>query len=155
MALFQVCKATRRDKKDDARLSYVFSHLPQVPTIDAMSQKPTDSKPQRPKDRGGAISELNVAIDALHLAEQTSRITPIKAVFASVDTLLTTIRVCPLLSYNDYAPGSRIARTRRMMNWVVPSSGYLVPISAERLTGGQTERKRTSSVSPCMMRWIS
>jgi hypothetical protein len=57
-----------------------------------------DAKPQRPKDRDGAISALNVAIDALHLAEETSRITPIKVVFSSVDTLLATIRVRLLLS---------------------------------------------------------
>jgi hypothetical protein len=64
-------------------------------------QQPVDAVPQRPKDRDGAISALNVAIDALKLAEKTSRITPIKAVFASVDTLLATIRVRLLLFCND------------------------------------------------------
>jgi hypothetical protein len=69
--------------------------------MDTKPQQPIGAKPQRPNDRDGAISALNVAIDALHLAEKSSRITPIKAAFASVDTLLATIRVCLLLFYND------------------------------------------------------
>jgi hypothetical protein len=60
-----------------------------------------DAKPQQPMDRDGAISALNVAIDALKLAEETSRITPIKTVFSSVNILLATIRVRLLLFCND------------------------------------------------------
>jgi hypothetical protein len=60
-----------------------------------------DAKPQRPKDRDGAISELNVAIDALKVAEETSRITPIKTIFALLDILLATIKVRLLLVCND------------------------------------------------------
>jgi hypothetical protein len=69
--------------------------------MDARPQQPIDAKPQRLKDRDGVISALNVAIDALKLAEETSRITPIKTVFGSVDILLATIRVRLLLVCND------------------------------------------------------
>jgi hypothetical protein len=49
---------------------------------------------QRPKERE---ADLNAAIQALNLAK-TSSIPPAKAVFGSVAVLLTTIRVCSILS---------------------------------------------------------
>jgi len=54
---------------------------------------------QRPKERDGALSSLNMAIDALNLAKELSSVTPAKAVFGTVGVLLTMIRVCPLLFY--------------------------------------------------------
>jgi len=61
-----------------------------------------DGKPQRPKDRAGAISALKAAIEAVDLTlEKTSSIAPAKTAFNSVSTLLTTIRVCFLLLCND------------------------------------------------------
>jgi hypothetical protein len=69
--------------------------------MDTKPQQPIDAKPQRPKDQDGAISALNVAINALHRAEKSSRITPIKTVFGSVDILLATIRVRLLLVCNN------------------------------------------------------
>jgi hypothetical protein len=48
---------------------------------------------QRPGERSGVVSTLNVTIDALDLAEETSSITPAKAVFGSVSILLTMIKV--------------------------------------------------------------
>ena len=61
-----------------------------------------DAKSQRPKGRGGALSSLNMAIEALNLAKEISSITPAKAAFGSVGVLLTMIRVRSLLpqSYN-------------------------------------------------------
>ena len=50
-----------------------------------------------PKDREGAISVLNAAIEALDLAK-TSSTTPVKTVFCSFAILLTTIRVSFLFS---------------------------------------------------------
>ena len=50
-------------------------------------------EPQKGKDTG-----LNATIDALNLAKATSSITPAKASFGSVSTLLTTIKV-PLPIY--------------------------------------------------------
>jgi hypothetical protein len=88
-------EATRRDTS-----LYLSSHLPRVPTMDTRPQQPIDAKPQRPKDRDGAISALNVAIDALHLAEKSSKITPIKTVLLR-STFFSTIRVRLLLFYND------------------------------------------------------
>lgn len=50
----------------------------------------TDSPPR--KGRDGAISALNVSIEALNLAQEISSITPAKAVFGSVSVLLVKIR---------------------------------------------------------------
>jgi len=47
---------------------------------------------QRPKARDDVLSSLNVAIDALNLAEVSS-ITPVKAVFGPASVLLTEIKV--------------------------------------------------------------
>jgi len=52
-----------------------------------------DTKSQRPKGRDGALSSLNVVIEALNLAKEISGITPAKAAFGSVGVLLTMIRV--------------------------------------------------------------
>jgi len=54
-------------------------------------------KSQRPKERDGVLSSLNVAIDGLNLAKEASSITPAKAIFSSVSVLLTMIRVSFLL----------------------------------------------------------
>jgi len=53
---------------------------------------------QRPKERGGTISSLNVAIEAMNLAKEVSSITPAKAVFGTVSALLAMIRVCCILT---------------------------------------------------------
>ena len=50
-----------------------------------------DPKSQRRRD--GALSSLNVAIEAVNLAKDISSITPAKAVFGSVGVILTMIRV--------------------------------------------------------------
>jgi len=60
-----------------------------------------DSKSQRPKRRDGAISPLNVAIEALNLAKEVSSVTPAKAVFGSVSAILAMIRVRFLRLCND------------------------------------------------------
>jgi len=52
-----------------------------------------DINSQRPKGRGGILSSLTVAIEATNLAKEISSITPAKAVFGSVNVLLTMIRV--------------------------------------------------------------
>jgi len=71
----------------------VTSQLPRVLTMDA--------KTQRPKDREGAISALNVAVEALNLIKEVASVTPAKAAFGSVSVLLTMIRVCLALLCND------------------------------------------------------
>jgi len=48
--------------------------------------------------RDNVLSSLDMAIDALNLAENVSRILPAKAVFGTVSSLLAMIRVCSLLS---------------------------------------------------------
>ena len=60
-----------------------------------------DATPQRPKGRDGALSLLNAAIEALNIANDLSSITPAKAVFSSVGTLLTMIRVRVSLFSDD------------------------------------------------------
>ena len=47
----------------------------------------------QPKNREGALSSLNVAIDIVNLAKEVSDITPAKAAFGTVSILLTMIRV--------------------------------------------------------------
>jgi len=58
------------------------------------------AKSQKPKLREGAIEELNAAIDATNLAEKVSSIAQAKAVFGSVNALLTLIGVCFLLLFH-------------------------------------------------------
>jgi len=62
--------------------------LPQLPRVYT-----TEAESQRPKERDGAISALNAAIEALNPAKELSSITLAKAVFASVGVILTMIRV--------------------------------------------------------------
>jgi len=51
------------------------------------------TKSQRPKGRENAVSLLNAAIEAINLAENISSVTPAKAVFGTVNVLLTMIKV--------------------------------------------------------------
>ena len=48
---------------------------------------------QRPKEREGVLSALNVFIEASNLAKEISSITPARAVFGSVAVILTMIGV--------------------------------------------------------------
>ena len=52
-----------------------------------------ETKSQKPKWREGVIQEFNAAIEATNLAEKVSSIAQAKAVFGSVNTLLTLIGV--------------------------------------------------------------
>jgi hypothetical protein len=54
-----------------------------------------DEKSQRRRD--GALSLLNVAIEAMNLAKEVSSATPAKAVFGSVSAILVMIKVRLLL----------------------------------------------------------
>ena len=54
---------------------------------------------QRPKERKGTLSSLNVAIDAVNFTKEISGIPLVKAAFDSVSALLTMIRVRYLLVY--------------------------------------------------------
>jgi hypothetical protein len=56
-----------------------------------------DPNSQRPKERDGALSSLNLAIDAVNLAKDIVDIAPAKVVFGSVGFILTRIKVCFLL----------------------------------------------------------
>ena len=58
-------------------------------------------KSQRPKDREGAISALDTAIEDLNLAQKVSSITPAKGGFGTVGILLADIRVYSLLINDD------------------------------------------------------
>ena len=53
-----------------------------------------DTKSQRMKGPDGFLSALNLAIEGLNLAKETSGIAPAKAVFGSVSILLVMIKVC-------------------------------------------------------------
>jgi len=53
----------------------------------------------RQEGRDGALSALNMAIEAMDLAREVSSITPAKAVFGTVCVLLKMIRVRCLFFY--------------------------------------------------------
>ena len=55
------------------------------------------ARSQQPEGREDAIQRLNAAIEATNHAEKVSSIAQAKAVFGSVNTLLTLIGVCVLL----------------------------------------------------------
>ena len=52
-----------------------------------------DVNSQQPKGQDGALSSLNMAIDAINLAKDIVDIAPAKAAFGTVSALLTMIRV--------------------------------------------------------------
>ena len=56
---------------------------------------------QRLKERKGAISALNAAIEALDRAKEVLSVTPAKDVFGSVSVILALIRVSFLLVFVD------------------------------------------------------
>jgi hypothetical protein len=60
-----------------------------------------DVNSQQPKGRDGALSSLNMAIDAINLAKDIVDIAPAKAAFGSVSALLTMIRVRFFLFCSD------------------------------------------------------
>jgi len=70
------------------------------------------AKSQRLKGRDGALSSLNVAIQAVNLAKKDSRITQAKTAFDSVSVLLATIRVGFLLVLIGQPVANAAYRTR-------------------------------------------
>ena len=66
--------------------------------------RPSQANSQRPKERDGVLSTLNVAIETLNLAKEICSITPAKAAFGSVSVLLIMIRVCCFLFFNYRLP---------------------------------------------------
>ena len=58
-----------------------------------------EAKSQRPKEREGAILELDAAIEALNHAKELSSITPAKTVFGFVSVILATIKVSRLMFF--------------------------------------------------------
>ena len=68
-----------------------------------------DAQSQRQKGRSGTLLALNMAIEALNLANEISCIAPAKAVFGSVIVLLTMIRVSSP-SVNICQPSVKVRR---------------------------------------------
>ena len=62
------------------------------------------TNPQLQKGHDGALSTLNVTIEALNLAEEVCSIAPAKAAFGSVVSLLTMIKVRFLPSFGYRPP---------------------------------------------------
>jgi len=60
-----------------------------------------DTNSQRQDGRDNRLSSLNVTIEALKLAQDACCIAPARAVFGSVGTLLTMIRVCSFLFHGE------------------------------------------------------
>jgi len=93
-----------------------------------------DTESRQPKGRGGTLSSLNVAIEALGLAKEASSITPAKAVFGSVNILLimSKLPACPITAacrsnkpshYNRVSsrqhplPEARLTRANDLRGW--------------------------------------
>ena len=81
------------------------------------------AKSQRPKGLDGALSSLNLAIDALNLAKEISSATPAKVVFGSVSVLLAMIRVCFLVFCGSEVPDSGVSRILCPTSWTMSNSG--------------------------------
>ena len=69
------------------------ARLSPIPTMEAKSR--------RSKEREGAISALNTAVEALKVVGNTLSVTPAKTAFSSVSALLAMIRVRFLLFFKD------------------------------------------------------
>jgi len=80
------------------------------------------AKSQRLKGRGGALSSLNGAIQAVNLAEEDSRITQAKTAFDSVSVLLAIIRVGFLLVLINQLAANAAYRTRWSTKWTALAS---------------------------------
>ena len=97
----------------------------------------TASETQRPEGRDNTtVSRLNVAIDALTLAEDVRGIVPTQAAFGAASALLTMIRVRGLRSRCDGFPAYvYIFRTPWQMNRIASNSDRTAPIVVQCLTG--------------------
>ena len=80
-----------------------------------------DSLQQQRRD--DALSLLNMAIEAMNLAKELTRLTPAKPVFGSVSVLLTMIRVRFHPSSDLYIPGLHVTRTPCSTKLPTSSSG--------------------------------
>ena len=80
-----------------------FETVLTTPTLrDSLATTPNldrESRIQRPNEREGAVSALNVAIEALNLAKEVSSITPAKVVCGTVSVILIMIKVGFLLVF--------------------------------------------------------
>jgi hypothetical protein len=63
--------------------------------------EPMDPKAKQSKRRDDVLFSLNMVIEGLDLAEKLTSITPAKAVFGTVGTILTMIRVSFFLPCED------------------------------------------------------
>ena len=80
-----------------------------------------DANSERQNEHDDALLLLNTAIEALNLAKDLSEVLPAKAVFATVSTLLTMIRVRVPLFSNDPLQVQALRNQDSMMNkidWV-------------------------------------
>ena len=93
-----------------------FSSQPSRPLWQLHRVSTMESKSQRPNGREGTVSALNAAIEALNLVKELSSITPAKAVYGTVSTLLATIRVCFPALLQRFTLDSHLARIRRSTN---------------------------------------
>jgi len=87
------------------------------PTLHFISTMAT--KTQRPQGHNGVPSTLNVAIDALNLAKETTSVTPVKTAFTSAGVLLTMIRVGFLPIYAGRLLTTNVYRTRWSRKWTI------------------------------------
>lgn len=87
----------------------------------------------------GSLSVLNMAIDGLNLAKETTSTTPVNSVFGSVAVLLTMIRVCSFLFRHEMFWVHSLSGHKWPTSRIMSISGYLALISAKRSKGGWAE----------------
>ena len=117
----------------EARSQYIMARLPPISTAPGLVRNlphnlrtapfpriPT-MESRRPKGRENTVSALTTAIDALSLAKEISSITPATAAFGSVNIILTTIRVSPLLIFCRPNADRNTPRTRWLTKWITLS----------------------------------
>ena len=103
---------------------------PLLPRVSAM-----DPTPRRPKRRDHNFSALTAAIEALDIAKESPSPKPATAVFGTVSTLLTTIRVS-FLSTRVFRPLAYVLRIRRPTKPIMPDWGWPAPMYAQLSTEG-------------------
>ena len=116
---------TRRLRRLNAHPT-LFLHPPQVPTM---------ASSQQSKGRDGALSALDVLIQALNLAKDTCGIPPAQVALGSASVLLTMIRVHFPLIPRRLTSDSLLSRTRWPTIRTTSTLAGLAATSAKYSTG--------------------
>ena len=102
---------------------------------------------QLPEGRDGAHSTLDMGIETLNSAKETSTITPAKTAFGSAGVLLEAIKVLSFYSARQRTSGSSLTRSPWSISRNTPGSGSTARRSVGYLIGRRREKEQRTSVS--------